>query len=228
MKKHQDSFRDIRVLFFVIALILAGVMMIFPGLDILITSHFYVPNIGFIYGKEKLVELSFRAVPFISKIWASLCMLALFAKFLSNRTIKETIKSPAIFLIITALLGPALTVNYLFKENMGRARPREIVEFGGDKIFAAPLEYSTECSSNCSFSSGHAAMAFYFTALAFLVPAAYQRLTFILASFLGFVVGFGRILQGGHFFSDVLFSFIVIMIINEVIFWAWRYYAFQK
>ncbi|HBH49073.1 MAG TPA: PAP2 family protein, partial [Bacteroidales bacterium] len=37
----------------------------------------------------------------------------------------------ALMMILTIVLGPGLLVNATFKDNWGRPRPNEIVEFGG-------------------------------------------------------------------------------------------------
>jgi lipid A 4'-phosphatase len=142
---------------------------------------------------------------------------------LKKRDWRETIRTPACFLVIALVLGPALIVSYAFKEHVGRARPKEIIEFNGTKDFTRPFEISDQCKTNCSFTSGHAAMGYYFTAFAWIAPLQYQTPIFLLSFLFGSFVGFGRILQGGHFFSDIIFSFIVIMIMNEISFklWSW-------
>jgi lipid A 4'-phosphatase len=65
-------------------------------------------------------------------------------------------------------------------------------------------------------------MGFYFTAFSYIVPVPYQAVVFVAGTLFGGLVGAGRIIQGGHFFSDVIFSFLVIMIINKISFRIWR------
>ena len=43
------------------------------------------------------------------------------------------------FIALLMVLGPGLLVNAVFKEYWGRPRPREIVEFGGQRAFVPPL-----------------------------------------------------------------------------------------
>ena len=43
------------------------------------------------------------------------------------------------FIALLMVLGPGLLVNAVFKEYWGRPRPREIVEFGGQRVFVPPL-----------------------------------------------------------------------------------------
>ena len=64
------------------------------------------------------------------------------------------------FLVAVLVVGPGLVANSIFKDNWGRARPREVVELGGTKPFTPPLLPATSCSRNCSFVSGEASSMF--------------------------------------------------------------------
>lgn len=196
--------------------------MLFPSWDIVISKYFYDPEIGFRYARAKWAMIIFRGIPVVAAITTIFLILAISASCYRCDNKRECLKSPLVFLLMALALGPGLSVNYLFKENFGRARPRDIVELGGASQFSPAGYLSTQCKTNCSFSSGHASMGFYFTALAWIVPAPYRALTFISGALLGSIVGFGRVVQGGHFFSDIIFSFIVVMIINEISFRIWQ------
>ncbi len=198
--------------------ILGAIFFFFPKLDIAFTQLFYHERLDFIYRDHPLVVASFRLVPIITITWAALCLSAIVYAFWKK---KKILSSPATYLLITALLGPGLFVNTALKENVGRARPRQILEFGGDKAFTAPLIITDQCENNCSFSSGHAAMAYYFSAISYVTPPPYSGVAFLVGLSAGSVVGFGRVLQGGHFLSDVIFSGLFVMIINELCFILW-------
>lgn len=43
------------------------------------------------------------------------------------------------FVALLMVLGPGVLVNAVFKEYWGRPRPREVVEFGGERVFVLPL-----------------------------------------------------------------------------------------
>lgn len=110
------------------------------------------------------------------------------------------------FMIAVLVVGPGVVANLVFKDNMGRARPRDVIEFGGTKAFTPPLVWSSECPRNCSFVSGEASAMFApFFALALLLP---QFRLGLLATGIaaGFLVGMVRIVQGAHFLSDILFA----------------------
>lgn len=124
-----------------------------------------------------------------------------------------------LFMVLLMLLGPGLVVNVLLKDNMGRARPREIVEFGGQHQFTQ-IWQKGDTGKNSSFPSGHAAGAFYLIAPWFLLrrkkpgPAA-ACLIFGLAY--GSLVGAARIMQGGHFLSDVIWAGGLVYLAGEIL-----------
>jgi lipid A 4'-phosphatase len=130
------------------------------------------------------------------------------------------ISSGAFFLVISATLAPGIIVNSVLKENFGRARPREIAEFGGDKIYTGAFVVSDQCPKNCSFSSGHAAMGFYFTSLAYVLPFYFTPI-YLLGIIFGSFVGLSRILMGGHFASDVFISGFIVLLLNHLIYLLW-------
>ena len=117
------------------------------------------------------------------------------------------------------LLGPGLFVNYGLKGHFGRPRPEEIVAFGEKSSFAAPLVITQQGGS--SFSCGDAAAWYYLSAITlchFSLPEDY----FFIGTFFGSVVGLGRIAQGKHFLSDVVFSGPFVMLINHLWFTLWK------
>jgi len=126
--------------------------------------------------------------------------------------------SGSFYFILTTAISSGLIVNYVFKENFGRARPITIQDFGGAKNFSGPLVISDQCKHNCSFSSGHAAMGYSLTSLAYIFSYIYFTRIYSLVLIFGSLVGFSRILMGAHFLSDVIASCLVVLIINHLIY----------
>jgi lipid A 4'-phosphatase len=93
------------------------------------------------------------------------------------------------------------------KDYGGRARPAKIVPFGGSARFSPALLPSDQCASNCSFVSGHASAGFFFVSLGFLGGRAARLKWTLIGLALGSIAGLGRISQGGHFLSDIVFAF---------------------
>lgn len=123
------------------------------------------------------------------------------------------------FVILLLLLGPGLVVNIVLKDNLGRARPREIREFGGNHEYTQMWQKG-DTGKNSSFPSGHSSVGFFMTAPWFLLRRKKKGLAsaFLAGGIgLGALIGAARILQGGHFLSDVMWSGGLVYITGEVL-----------
>jgi lipid A 4'-phosphatase len=187
-----------------LALPLALLFYFFPSIDIYVSSlfysdHFYLKNQFFI----KLVYDITHPMLYI------FLFTSLFLLLLSLILKKELFfpKKAYLFLTLSILMAPGLVVNVILKDNVDRARPHHIQAFGGDKIFTPAFVVSDQCEKNCSFVCGHASAGFSFIALALLFTGTLRHRIMLGAIVLGFGIGLVRIVQGGHFLSDVIFSF---------------------
>lgn len=181
--------------------------LLWPQLDLLVAGLFYLPESGFYLDRQPLVYG-------IYKLFANIHFLVFFGLLaywlvqrLKGKGHQLDARRKALFLLLVLAIGPGLVVNEVFKSYSERARPRDVAEFGGDKIFTPLLEFRDQCSNNCSFVSGHAGMGFFFISLAWVFR---QRRWLLLGIAIGAIVGGGRIIQGAHFFSDVIFAFWVV------------------
>jgi lipid A 4'-phosphatase len=138
-------------------------------------------------------------------------------------TYKKLVKyrKPAILIVLTMLLGPAIAVNVVLKDYSGRPRPREIKEFSGKMAYRHVFEFGTP-GKGYSFPCGHCSTGFLFTALYF----AYRKKNKLLANSalwggvaLGTLIGAGRMAQGAHFLSDVLWAGGITVITAEIIYY---------
>lgn len=114
------------------------------------------------------------------------------------------------FVLASVVVGPGLIANALFKNEWGRARPRQIIEFGGTADFTPALVFTDQCVRNCSFVAGDASLAFATLALALLAPPATRVRWIVAAVLFGTLIGFVRVIQGAHFISDVVFAAIFV------------------
>ncbi len=62
--------------------------------------------------------------------------------------------------------------------------------------------------------SGHAALAFWVTAFAFLFPVGQRRPLLVMGVVFGLLMGLARMAEGAHFLSDILFAGIIVVGIN--------------
>jgi lipid A 4'-phosphatase len=122
-----------------------------------------------------------------------------------------------VYLFLVLIVGAGLIVNLTLKDNFGRARPRDVTEFGGTRMFTPAFVMSHECRTNCSFSSGDAAGGFFSLALVFALAP--RRRRFLLAALaVGGIESLARISSGAHFFSDTGVSFFVMLIVADVLY----------
>jgi lipid A 4'-phosphatase len=129
-----------------------------------------------------------------------------------------------LYLVVLMILGPGLIVNALLKDNFGRPRPRSITEYGGKYDYEAPLSYDAS-SPGKSFPCGHASMGFYFFGIYILFRKSRKYLAragLYTAIIFGSLIGVARMLQGGHFFSDVIYSAALLYILA-----LWLYHVFR-
>lgn len=118
-------------------------------------------------------------------------------------------------LSLTLSIGAGLITHCILKECWGRPRPRQIVDFGGSQSFRAyyqPL-FNKAPEPSKSFPSGHSTCGFYFFSLYFLAKR--HRFSFLAKGFfifslvLGCMLSAARVVQGGHFISDVFIAAII-------------------
>ncbi len=140
--------------------------------------------------------------------------------FINKSINNKSVRISAIIVLLALAIGPGLLVNSLFKNHWGRARPYQVLR---DNHQYSPVwqPHITKVEDN-SFSSGHAAMGFFLGVPLFVMG--YRKMGFMLSLLGGVIVGIVRILQGGHYLSDVVFSgmfvwvstYLAISLVNKV------------
>ncbi len=191
-----------------------------PQTDLFVSGLFYVRGRGFVLAHSPPVMLLFDAIPWVA--WGIVAVVAGAAAwlFLIGRPLWRLDRKALLFIAFSTALGPGLLANTVLKDHWGRARPVQVEAFGGLHRFTpAPLPAS-QCATNCSFVSGHAALAFSLVAFAFLLPPGPPRRRAIggVLAF-GGLVGFVRIAQGGHFLSDVVFAGLLVYGTTALLCW---------
>jgi lipid A 4'-phosphatase len=191
-----------------------------PTLDLNIASWLYLGD-GKWAGKPNKFVSAWREVFIWTFISASVLSVA---GLIITRSMKRLWLGLAfvqwLFVAACLVIGPGVVANLVIKDNSGRARPREVIELGGEKLFTPALVRSKQCTKNCSFVSGEAASMF---ALFFAGAVLWRRraAAFVTAGIAcGFAAGFVRMAQGAHFFSDVVFAGIVMAGTVWIIRWS--------
>lgn len=129
----------------------------------------------------------------------------------------QLIRLRSAFLCLLLLIGPGLLINGGLKSVWGRPRPLQCQEFGGDQTFRHVGEWTLQKFPNSSFPSGHASIAFFMMAPAFIMRSSEiwgRRLWMCGGLAYGLAMGFTRVLQGGHFLSDVLWAGMIVYLVG--------------
>ncbi len=187
------------------------------GLDMKISNYFYSEENGFFLKNKGLVLFLYHYGPIPALgISISSLILYLLGIFISKF---RPYKKQALFLVLVMIIGPGILVNAIFKDHWGRPRPKQVEEFGG-KLSYRRVWHPGNAQGGRSFPSGHASMGFYFLSFYYLFRKSSKKLAwgfFALGIFAGFSIGLARIIQGAHFFSDVLWSGLFVYITCEIL-----------
>lgn len=216
------SFKPQFIFYLLLLALFSAVLVWYPAIDILVSKQFYINETW--VGTEFWLWLffyNFGPAPIIL-----LCVLAIVVVFHSFKQKPMGLNYwYANAVLLSAVLGPLLFGN-AFKIVWNRPRPRNMLEFGGDFDYAHLLEIGPKLAKGLgeSFPSGHASSAFILTMVFYLLYPKHKTGAYAcwwLAVLWGVLVSMARISQGGHFLSDVFWSFGVMQIINLLIYFKW-------
>ena len=205
---------------------LCGLFSLWPELDLRASRAFLADEQVFVGQQLTAVVGLYQVVPWIGRAGA---LLALLVALSPRRWWSPRWRRRLMALGLSMLVGVGMAVNGLLKEHWGRARPAEVHAPGGNARFSPALRPVAQCHSNCSFVSGHAATGFALMSIGLLGSPQTRRRWLLLGLVAGAAVGLGRMAQGGHFLSDVLFAGWVIWLCQAALREAWlRRTAWQR
>ena len=195
----------------IVFFILATFVTVGPSIDLYIGSLFYYGDKQFLIQSYYPVSIFFRKI-LLPLILIYVFVLPLVLRFFPLQKIYFGYKfslSEIVYIWVSGAVTMLLVVNVVLKNMWGRARPNDVSYFNGFQDFTPWYKISDACSSNCSFVSGDSSVGFFLIVFYFITKKnAYLYLGLILGSLLGFI----RIAAGGHFFSDIIFSQIVVTV----------------
>lgn len=175
-------------------------------LDNRVARHYYAGQGVWRLDSNWLVQLLYNYGTWPAIIAVAACALKFAIGSIKRRTMAA--KHLGVYAALVLILGPGLVVNAVFKDHFGRPRPRNVIEFGGAEKFVEVF-HPRLGMEGASFPSGHASMGFLWFAFAVYYRARDRRLALwftALALTHGAAMGYGRIAQGAHWFSDVVWS----------------------
>ena len=176
------------------------------SLDCIIASLPYNTSAHKFYGELSVwCRVIYNMVPIIT----ILMVVGLLALWLTKNNFHNPhqIKKFVIITTLSLVIGPGLIVNVGLKNHWGRPRPYQVLR--DNKIYKPFYMPSFNNHEDNSFPSGHAAIGFFLGMPLIILKR--KRIGFTVSIIGGSLIGMVRILQGGHYLSDVIFSGIVVI-----------------
>jgi lipid A 4'-phosphatase len=206
----------------VLALLTLATIVLFAttDLDLVTIRPFYHPEFAGPWpdANEPLWLLFYRSAPWITGSLAVAGVSLLIAGVVREKS--RGLRLYGAFILLCVMLGPGLVINLVLKDHWGRARPRQLVEFGGSSEYSQPLVPFR--ANGKSFPCGHCSVG-YLYGLGWWVwrrkhP---QRAAVSLATGLvmGTLLGIGRMTDGGHYLSDAIWSALIALGIAHVLYY---------
>jgi lipid A 4'-phosphatase len=203
--------------------------LLWPALDLLLTQHFYdASSRRFPAGDLPWVRWVYDETPVINQWLGLLMLMALLLNKLRPKLMAVSVRRSMVAWLLVVGLGLGVVIDWGLKDHFGRPHPYQTHVFTGDQDFVPAFHYRPLCELNCSFVSGHAAGGFVWMAWG-MWGTRRRRRTWLLAGIAaGGFIGMTRIMQGGHFLSDVVFSGWVIWLCMQAIRSLWLRRRWQR
>lgn len=202
-----------------------------PGLDLLVSANYYNAEAGFFHRDAPMVRALYDWTPPIGRgLVVVLVVYALIAPLVSrwfasrgNADLAARSAGPwrraAVLAFCCALLGPGLIIEGVLKNTVGRPRPVQVEQFGGTQVYHGPFVPGNDPKHHRSFVSSHAAAGFALMSLGLTCGPLWRRRWLLIGIVAGGIVGLGRMMQGGHFLSDIIFAFYAVWLSCELVAW---------
>jgi lipid A 4'-phosphatase len=205
-------------------IVLIGFVLLSPFIDQNVAKLAYDATTKSFYGEtHQWCQIIYRLVTYITISIVVIMLLRIFGYKLFK--LDDTARKNGVIILLCLALGPGLMVNSIFKSHWGRPRPYQVLRDG--QTYKAIWQPQFNKPNNNSFPSGHASIGF-FLGVPFLV-AQRRKKAIIIGLSAGLFIGLVRVLQGGHYVSDIVLCGFLIYIVSElVIFLANKVYISKK
>ena len=197
----------------------------YPNLDMQTTGSFYNEETRrFEWAYDTRVHTVRRSIlNSITVFYVAVTILGLRA-YRYNKPVLRFEWNKWLFLGVAGLTGPVLLVNVMLKGNWGRARPKDVSEFGGNLEFTPFWQWADQCRDNCSFVSGEvASVAMIFLSIGLILSTRWRWFWFLIGVVPLVGTAWLRISTGSHFLSDTVVS-LPLMIIMVALTYYWFYF----
>ena len=176
------------------------------NLDLYLEKFFYDPPRGWYLRNHPLLQklYNYGRVPG-AVIFVISFIIYILSFFMS---VLAPYRDTALFLFLFMFIGAGILVNSIFKIYWERPRPKQVLQLGGEHNFVNVGRFG-DGGRNSSFPCGHASIGFYLIFPYFLFKSSRPLLALLflfLGIMYGLILGLARMIQGGHFASDVLWA----------------------
>jgi len=192
------------------------------GADLAVQALFYSPGEGWALGNREPWAFLYHFGNLPAFALGAMGVIAFVLSFFSERLRPD--RTAALFVVVFLALGPGLVVNTVFKDHWGRPRPADIVQFGGTETYRS-FWHPGSPNQGRSFPSGHAAVGFFLMAPFFVLrrkAPGWARRALVAGVLYGLTMGLGRMIQGGHFLTDVIWSGFMVYLSGLFLYYLFR------
>jgi membrane-associated PAP2 superfamily phosphatase len=192
------------------------------GADLAVQALFYSPGAGWALGDREPWAFLYHFGNLPAFALGAMGVIAFVLSFFAERFRPD--RTAALFVVVLLALGPGLIVNTVFKDHWGRPRPADIVQFGGTETYRS-FWHPGPPERGRSFPSGHAAVGFFLMAPFFVLrrrAPGWARRALAAGILYGSLMGLGRMIQGGHFLTDVIWSGCMVYLTGLFLYYLFR------
>jgi lipid A 4'-phosphatase len=199
------------------ALLIISIVFVLFDLDRKISGYLFRPHVGFYMRHQPLWVWLYEYGTLPGVALALAALMGWGASFWVERL--KPYRRPCLLVVLTIVIAAGLLVNAVFKHYWGRPRPNQTIEFGGYWDYRNIFPPGTPGKGR-SFPCGHCAMGF-----VFLSMWGFRRQCKPLAVggavtgiVLGGLLSATRVVQGGHFVSDTIWSLGLVTMTTTVLY----------
>lgn len=217
-----------------IPILLALILTVFviwmrdPNLDLRLSASFYESG-RFSGAAAGIVQTLRHHLWNLSIVLAWLSLGSVLAAYVLRWSILGVTRRDWNIILWGFLLGPGLVVNAILKTYSGRARPRDVLQFGGDNFFTPIGQIANQCMRDCSFVSGEVSGTTAACIALWMILSAHAHrmsrevealLRAVILAIFAFVF-WQRVASGGHFVSDALLAALFTALVMAFLARAW-------
>ncbi len=189
------------------------------NIDYFISTLCFNANTKIFYGETHLwCKLIYYLVPILVTLTVAITIILLIITIISDK-FKPQLKKQLIIILLSLAIGPGLIVNTILKNTWGRPRPYQVLRDGAK--FHQFYQVDLFNKQNNSFPSGHASIGFFLGSILLIFKR--HKSAIAIMVLLGGIIGLVRILQGGHYLSDVIFSGIIVWSVTSILIYSFAF-----